>query len=405
MLEGLVLGGLFYGLALLIVIGLVNCYTPLTNRLFGVILLCFVGHYVGCYAYSLFQSDSYHTFFLKATPVYYGSSTSFILNMVWYVRAWFTGESYLGTLFFFSAFSFVGHILWYLVFVHLAKTLKINYQPYLFPALILMCWPSFLFFTAGIGKDSLSFFLIPSVLLTWNQLIYGKSKKGLMFVCLVLAVCLMTMVRPYLLMIIGGACYASTFNGLKRLSFFRLLSLIVLAPLLLYAVHWVITTQGGMENTDATDIMNRAYKQQELLNGGTSFPMLSKNPVIVFLSLPYSFMMNLIMPLFVFAHNLEALLASFENLFLINMIYRFWKNRRQWRFVKSQVDFAKLCFYTFMFGMAFLGLVNTNLGLAMRQKGMYLPAFIVLALVMQLHNKRLKHESRVAYNQASAEAT
>ncbi|MDF1678181.1 MAG: hypothetical protein P1U32_05750 [Legionellaceae bacterium] len=275
--------------------------------------------------------------------------------------------------------------------------MKCNAQAYLLPALAIMCWPSFAFFTSGIGKDSLSFFLIPSVLLAFNQVVYRKEKLSLAVPFLLFTLLFMTFIRPYLLMIMSAAFFVSMFKGVKTLSIGRICLIILSAPVFLYAVYWVLKHQGGLESIEASDIINRAYKQQTVLNYGTTFPMLSTNPFIVFLSLPYSFVMNLIMPLFIFAHGLTALMASFENLVLAGFLYRFLKRKQYWREMKKRSDFAKLCFYTFMFGMALLSLLNTNLGLAMRQKSMYVPGFLVVFFAVQLHVKQLRAERRATY--------
>ncbi len=390
MLEGLLLGMLFYLLALFIGIWCYRLYSPLYQKTLIVILICWVGHYIGTFVYSLMLTDSLVQFFPNATPRFNGFNTSFVFNIVWYVRKFFTGDSYIGTVYFFSAFAFLGSILWYLLYIQLAQRLNISNQKYTFPALVLMCWPSYLFFTAGIGKDSLCFFLIPLILLSLNQVLYQKEKSAMMVINLVFSILFLTLIRPYLLMIFVGAYFLSTFKGITKLSGFRVILILCSLPVLYFVAHWVGTAQGGMTSIEIADIAARATRQQGLLNVGTTFPMLSTNPIIVVLLLPYSFTMNLTMPLFVFAHNLTGLFASFENAVLVYLLYTFWKDRKIFKILKNKIEPVKLCFSFFIVGMAFLGLINTNLGLAARQKSMYVPAFLVVAMLVWLYKKQMK---------------
>ena len=387
MLEGLLAGVFFYVVALIIALWCYHLYSPLYQRICWVILLCWVGHYLGSYVYSLINSDSLVQFFNGASPIFIpnGGTTQLVKNVVWYVREYITSDSYLATINFFSAFAFIGSVLWYLLFLQMAQALKISNQKYIFPALVIMCWPSFLFFTSGLVKDSLCYFFTPLILLSWNQFFYERKNKRVMVVIILLSMVLMTMLRPYLLMIFIGAYLFSIFK--MRMSLLRVLLLIGLIPVAFYVVSWV-GSQGGVQSIDITSVGERAARQQELLNSGSSFPVLSKNPIIVLLTLPYSFIMNLIMPLFIFSNNTMGLLSSLENSALVFLIYRFWKDRQVFKVIKKQANSVTLCFSFFLFGMALLGLLNTNLGLAMRQKSMYVPAFFVVAMLCWLYNKQ-----------------
>ena len=143
MLEGFLLGGVFYLLALLLSLVVFQRYSPISQRIFCVVLLCWAGHFICAYIYTLQLSDSFLYFFKMATPEYTGLGTDFVTNLTWYVRYFITGDSYLATIFFFSAFAFIGSVLWYLLFLQLAESVGIQRRSYLFPALVIMFWPSF----------------------------------------------------------------------------------------------------------------------------------------------------------------------------------------------------------------------------------------------------------------------
>lgn len=388
-LESMLAGTFFYLIAIILALWCYRLYSPMYERTFLLIITCWIGHYIGTFCYTLLRTDSLMQFFLNAQPHFHGLGTPFICNMVWYVRHFITGDSYTATLYFFASFSFLGSVLWYLLFLQLAQILKINNQKLIFPALIIMCWPSYFVFTAGIGKDSLTFFLIPVFLLSMNQLVTQQQKKPLMIFNILLSVTLLTLMRPYLLMIILAAYFLSTFKNIKSISGLHVILMLFIAPLLVFAIFWVLKNQAGTGLNQIQDISNMAVHQQTLLNEGTSFPMLSTNPAIVFLLLPYSFAMNLTMPLFIFAHSAITLFASFENSFLLYLIYQSWRRRKIYKIIK-QTDGVRLCFSFFIVGMSFLSLINTNLGLATRQKTMYVPALLVVMMLMWQYNKQKK---------------
>ena len=388
MLEGFLWGALYYLIALLIALWCYSQYSPLYRRVVLVIVFCGVGHYIGGYAYTLMQTDSFMQFFNGATSKFNGMSTNFVKYITGNVREYFTGDSFLATVYFFSAFSFVGSVLWYLLFLQLAQWLKISNQRYIAPAVIIMCWPSFLFFTAGLGKDSLCYFLPPLILLLLNQITFQRKTNVINLFLLLCSVTLMTMIRPYLLMIFIVAYFLSTLKGVAKLTFLHSISIIALIPVVIYVIGWVLDEQMGMNAIDFQQITEVSLKQQESQNFGTSFPILSHNPIIVLLTAPYGFTMNLIMPLIIFARNTIGMLASIENMFLVLLLYRFWKGRKIFSVLKKQLAPVRLCFYFFVSGMFFMSLINTNLGLSMRQKSMYVPAFLVVAMLVWLYKKQ-----------------
>ena len=118
--------------------------------------------------------------------------------------------------------------------------------------------------------------------------------------------------------------------------------------------------------------------------------MLTKDPKFVLFALPYNFTMNLVMPMFIFARNIVGYTASLENVFLVYLIYRFWKKRRVYQLIKNKLKPVKLYMSFFIVGMSFMSLINTNLGLAMRQKSMYMPFLLVIMMLVWQYGKQKK---------------
>lgn len=387
MLVGVMWGCLFYSIALVFSFAVYRLYSPWYKTIITVICLSWFGHFIGTYVYSLIPSDSLYTFFEEATPHFYGFGTKFVRYITWYVRYFITDDSYLGTLYFFSAFAFIGGVLWYLLFLQCAQRLFIDNQQYHFPAILIMCWPSFLFFTAGIGKDSLTYFLLPLIFIVWNHICYSNQNKSIHFLTMIFSIIFIFMLRPYVLLVLVTAFFIARLNPQKiRIS---MLWFMALSPLLWY-VAVTIVTSAGLQNLDLLSVANHALVQQELQNIGSSFPIFSHDPITVLLLLPYSFVMNLFFPLFLFANNAVGILASFENVYLVFLAVFFWKKRGLYNYLKRQMPSLHFLFLFFVVGMAFMSLINTNLGLSTRHKSMYLPIFLVLAMLVWLKNKRHK---------------
>ena len=150
-LTGVVWGVFFYVFSLVIALWLYRLYSPMYQKTCSVMLIAWLGHFLAASLFSTFTFDSASQFFGGATPVFIlkAGTTHLVQNIVWYVREYITGDSYLATVYFFSAAAFIGGVAWYLLFLQLAQALEVSNQRYIFPALVIMCWPSFLFFTCG----------------------------------------------------------------------------------------------------------------------------------------------------------------------------------------------------------------------------------------------------------------
>lgn len=358
-------------------------FSGLNSKLLCFIFLSFLGHFGSTYVYSFISSDSHGHFFLGAQGNYVGHGTQFVQYMTWIVRYFITGDSYLATLYFFSAFAFLGSVLWYCLYCQTCKWLDLQRGiKDAMPMFILLCWPSFIFFTTGIGKDSLSFFLIPIIFLMGGGLLTSKKNKEVKLVVGLVSLGWLTLIRPYLLIIFISSYYCSGVQTIKRLKASQFLILIIMIPVVFLVANKVVQEQARMEEVSFSSISERAVLQQSRQDKGTSFPILSKNPVINLLCLPYGFVMNLTMPLFVFARNVQGLLSSIENSFLVYLIYQLWKRKLLYKELSQKYKIIRFYFYFFMIGMSFMALINVNLGLSARQKSMYIPPLFIVMMVV-----------------------
>lgn len=350
------------------------------------ILISLIGHALGAYAYSFILSDSSTQYFPDASPYFNGLGTNFVKNIVWYVRKFSTGDSLIATFNFFSAFAFFGSISWYVLYLRIINNLNISGKTFFFPALILMCWPSFCFFGAGMGKDSLSFCFIPLVFLSYFNL---TDKKDLLSSILVFCFSFVVLIclRPYFAMIFLVAYYFYTMRDIRSLNLWNILGAIAVLVVALHASHWVLSNQGGFNSINLDELAERSMRQQEYQAKGTHFYMPSASPLTRVVFLPYSVVMNLFFPLFYLAKNVMGLASSLENVVLVYFFWRIVKWRQMLLSLLKEDRRIKFLITFFIVGMIFMSAVNTNLGLSVRQKMMYLPGMLVIYCVLYVRVK------------------
>lgn len=396
---------IFSLVALFVGLVIFRFYSPLYKSIFPIFLLSWAGHMIGSLAFSSISSDSsgyYFPFATSGTNGMFGiSGSGYMLNVIWYVREWLTGDSYFATMFFFNILAFCGSVLWYCIFVKASDVLKLkDARLYQFPALIILCWPSFLFFTAGF-KDAWSFFFIPLFILAIISVQYSRYKL-ISFIVLLFSGGMACIIRSYLAMVFFGALYLSSLMNRRLKYYVKILGAVAFLIMFIITAHFVLATTFVPDGNSSLHVVSQNYNaiaaqavlQQDSLNTGTSFPMPTHNPALILLILPYAFIMNLCFPLFILASNFQGILASFENLFLVYLIYFAFKNRKFIPEHMRHLMFMRMLFFFFIVGMCFMALINTNLGLATREKSMYLPAFLIFVSIIYVQRKQLQYDSQ-----------
>lgn len=231
---------------------------------------------------------------------------------------------------------------------------------------LLVFLPSVSFWTTGLGKDAISFFAIGLVL--WAALNIDKRKILLFF-----AIITMFLVRPHIAVVILIAfIFSLVFD--KRINiyskiFFGIFSISGAAIILPIMLNYI----GLSEASDLSDVDSYVDKRQNSnLSGGSSLDISS-------MSLPMQMMTYLFRPLPFEAHTLLALLASFDNLVLLILsifgLFSFLNKNR------PSVESNRIFLWVYFFiCLSVLAMTTANLGIAMRQKWMFVPVFIFLLL-------------------------
>jgi len=132
-----------------------------------------------------------------------------------------------------------------------------------------------------------------------------------------------------------------------------------------------------------------AITQQTYMSIGSSIPVPTHNPYLIFLFLPYLLLANLLLPLGIGAGNLIGAISSMENAYFLWWIIFFIKNRFVWNELSKHLRIMKFFLIYFIFGMSCLSMMCTNFGLAMREKMMFVPAFLICILLTYTYRRIL----------------
>lgn len=242
-------------------------------------------------------------------------------------------------------------------------------------SLLLVLLPGLSFWSVAIGKDALTF--MAAGLATWGAL--NLSRR---YPALVVAILALLLARPHM----AGILLASVTLALLFASQVGLIkkALLLLVALPSAAVALTVGVQfaGLGEATSAEDIAEYfAQRQEQNLEGGSSID-------IAGMSVSMRLLTYLYRPFFFDASGLMGLVVSFENLVIVLVTLSalgLWLFRR-----KSQLERFPLLFFMVFSAAALFVLANTtaNLGLALRQKWMFLPMLLVMSVSILLRPRR-----------------
>ena len=349
--------------------------------------LSLIGHLVCSYAYSFVDSDSQLIFYRLRTSNFSGLGTNLVKNMVWFVDQYIANHSYVGVFIFFGMCAFLGGVAWFAVFLKLCQKLSLSGRASFLSPLIIMCWPSGLYFTSGLGKDSLVYMFIPLLLLSGEKVV-DKKVGVCKFFSIILCSVVLISVRPYMAIVFLFSVFLCRFSLQRKnciRSFFA--TSIALVTFILVAVI-VIRYQGGIEAINFNALNEKAISQRYAQSVGTHFDFpLNVHGAGTLVFLPYSFIMNAFFPLFYFAHGAIGIIASIENAVLVYLTVVICLNYRL-LFCMLRESMVKMLFCLFISGISFMSVLNTNLGLATRQKQVYLPCMLIIFSLIYIYRRK-----------------
>ncbi|RPA68431.1 hypothetical protein EF405_12285 [Cyclobacteriaceae bacterium YHN15] len=305
---------------------------------------------------------------------YFGTSTTFILWLT-YIPSQILGLNYVtGNI----LFGFLGFIGIRYLFVMTASLFPTNHRVLnfnLFP--LIFYFPNLHFWTSGVGKDTISFWGI-----AWFVFAVQAYKKRWWQGAI--ALFFVYMARPHMgQALIAGAAIAILIGSEVKKEYkiaLGILAMIGSIYLSSSTLEFLKLDEFSIESMETL-----SSKTAGLLASGKSAIDVSSY------SLPMRIFTYMFRPLFVDAHNVMALLSSFENalyFYLSFFIYRNWTPEA----IRDMPIFLKTGIIVFIPTMFAFANSLGNLGAIMRMKNMTMIYFLLFCFYLIAYNKKLRYD-------------
>ncbi|HCZ00129.1 MAG: hypothetical protein A3D16_18355 [Rhodobacterales bacterium RIFCSPHIGHO2_02_FULL_62_130] len=307
------------------------------------------------------DSTNYYLFSISEdASLTFGTQGVYLLTSLFSVGL---GMSYGGVFLVYNLFGYVGMLAFGSALQQVLKTSGRTARRLAFFCLLL---PGLSFWSGSIGKDALAF--MAAGLSVWAAMNLGRR-----YPAFVIASLCMLLVRPHmagiLLLAFAVALVFASRLGLLRKSVLTLIAV----PLAVIAATYGAEFAGLGDVSTLGDVDEYfSLRQSYNLEGGSSVDIAS-------LSMPARLFTFLFRPLFFDASGLLGVAVSFENLFQLLLMAIAIALRFLGR--KSRLDGFSFWFCALFAAASLFVLANTtaNLGIAMRQKWMFLPMLMMLA--------------------------
>ncbi len=342
------------------------------NRILFILL--FIYHAFFCVVYYYFILSNYGdalTYYKHALYSYpyfleYPVGTNFIKTIV-YPLVQFFDMNFFVVSFLFSLFGFFGLLIFYLV-------VKENIGKNKLFSIILFI-PGLNFWTASLGKDTLSFFAIALITFGFSKL---DKRKGLIIIGLLL----LMLIRPHMAMIIVFAASLAVFISSKSISFKSKLFLLMGSISFVVLSADMILEYLKLDSLSIESIEENIGKRASYnTEGGGGVDIANYNTAMKMFT-------YLFRPLFFDSFGLLSLIVSLENLFYL-ILFSMMLNRNFFKFILKTSLFIKFNFIYGILALMLLSATTANLGIAIRQKNMFiLNMFIVILFFIYNRKKR-----------------
>ena len=356
-----------------LIVCLVGCRTKSDFKIVSSLFIWHTLFSVTYYLYSLANAADATHYYARSVigeRTYFYPGTPFV-NFFSSILSQGADANYLNTTLQYNLIGTIG-----LVFLYLSLKKYLNVFPWYWVFIVFI--PSMSFWSAGLGKDAISFFATCLFLYA-----VSTSKKSLLLIAM--AFFAMFMVRPHIAFIILVS-YIIYFIIKSKVHFvFKLFILPIIGIGVFLSVGFV-QQYVGLEEASLDSVGSYVDGRQGVNSqGGSSLDIAS-------MSYPMQMFTYVFRPLPFEASSAVALVTSLENTILLFLfIYILFKSKFNFRpFVQGK----NLWLFTYVFlTCSILAMTTANLGIATRQKWMFMPVLLYL-LIYSFHNYKL-NKSRI----------
>ncbi|MBS1512382.1 MAG: hypothetical protein JST86_16155 [Bacteroidetes bacterium] len=315
------------------------------------------------------------------------------------VLCFFTFSSFLVINLIIGFIAFLGSWQLYLLFLKLYPAIHKHL------AIACLCIPTVLFWSSGIGKDTICMASLGFLSKALFDILIEKKRVLLNFIISVFAIYLIYSIKSYIiisylppfLFFLGMHAIKVTQNDLLKLLFriFIPLSLIIIAIFVIQNSEILFQDYSSEKILDSVSKTQNAFSNQSNSFDGAFFSLGEFNGSITGLikMAPIAIATTFFRPFLWESRNLIMLLSSIESmLLLLFTISIFLKKRGLVTFFK-QFFFNPLVFYCLVFSLvfaAFIGVTTFNFGSLVRYKIPCTPFFIIgLVIINYERNKKI----------------
>ena len=310
--------------------------------------------------YWVFAREMTFADFIKNLFTTNGSEFMDTLN---YIPANLMGMSFFANTLFYGLLGFIAFILLYRICI---DTIPYNSQFYkhnLFPLLLFL--PNLHFWSSGIGKDTMLFLCI-------IMIGYGIMRTSRRFPMIVVGLLLAYVIRPHVALMLVGSFGLTYFLNSKTPLYQRAFFIVLLIMTVVFMLP-VVLEFTKIEEASLDGFEQFSGKHANFLTNAGSAVDIASYPyplkVLTFLYRPFFFDIN----------GIPAVIASFENLFLVLLSVQLFRKRPFAAFKAAPVVIQGL-FIFFASGALVFSTTMSNLGIILRQRNMFLPGFILFVL-------------------------
>lgn len=329
--------------------------------------ILYLWHTLFCFAYANFVTTNggdannyYNDALMGNIDFKFGTAA---VSFITYLFVSIADLSFIGLFLVFNIFGYIG-LLAFDSSLRIATAEKSKHVKMLATLIVFM--PSVSFWSSAIGKDSLAFMAIGLAL--WAA-INLRNRQGLM----VFSIILMLMVRPHIAGMLVLALATSSVLDPKVKIKTRLISGSVAFTAALVMVPFALSYAGLGDASNFGDL-------EEYINQRQSYNMEGGGGVdIASMSLPMQLFTYLFRPAIFESTNITSLAAALDNtllLLMVSLALTSYFKRRSFRLIGQRI----FMWVYVLIAWIVLATTTANLGIAVRQKWMFVP-FLVFLLI------------------------